>query len=98
MSTRTRRSIAIHYERVGSTGPTAVLVQGLGLSGTFWFDTPRRAVVAGFQALVPDNRGTGRSDVPRGPYSMADFADDLAGVLDDADVDKAYVCGISMGG
>ncbi len=98
MATRTRRSVAIHYERVGGAGPVAVLVQGLGLSGTFWFDTPGRVAGAGFQVLVPDNRGTGRSDVPAGPYSMADFADDLAGVLDDAAVERAYVCGISMGG
>ncbi len=98
MSRKTRQSVAIHYERFGESGPFAVLVQGLGLSGSFWFDVPGRVAAAGFRVLVPDNRGTGRSDAPRGGYTMAQLADDLAGVLDDAGADRAFVCGISMGG
>ncbi len=80
--------------------PTAVLVQGLGLSSRFWFDVPGRLASGPepWRAVVLDNRGVGKSDKPRGPYRMATLADDVAAVLDDAGVDRAYVVGISLGG
>jgi pimeloyl-ACP methyl ester carboxylesterase len=80
--------------------PTAVLVQGLGLSSRFWFDVPDRLTTATdpWRVVVLDNRGVGRSDKPRGPYRMTTLADDVAAVLDDAGVDRAFVVGISLGG
>ncbi len=91
----------IHYTAVGDDGPVVVLLQGLGLSSRFWFDVPhalatdparRRRVIA------IDNRGTGKSHRPRGVWTIASMADDVAAVLDDVGVKDATVCGISMGG
>ena len=45
-----------------------------------------------------DNRGTGESDQPNRPCTIADMAADVIGVLDHARVDRAQVFGISMGG
>ncbi len=91
----------IYYETVGERGPWVVLIQGLGLSSRFWFQIPK--LLAGDAAhehrvIVLDNRGTGRSARPRGPYRMAHMADDVAAVIRAAGVDGAIVCGISMGG
>jgi 3-oxoadipate enol-lactonase len=79
---------------------TVVLVQGLGLSGHFWFDLPERLAKdePGSRVITLDNRGTGRSDKPRGPYSMARMADDIAAVLDASGTEKATIVGISLGG
>jgi pimeloyl-ACP methyl ester carboxylesterase len=51
-----------------------------------------------WRVLVPDNRGTGQSDLPRRPWTMADMADDVAAMLDVAGVTRAIIAGISMGG
>ncbi|MBL8677571.1 MAG: alpha/beta fold hydrolase [Myxococcales bacterium] len=91
--------LGVHYRVVGERGPWLVFVQGLSLSGRFWFDTPdRMAERFGARAIVLDNRGTGRSERPPGPFSMGQMADDVRAVLDDAGCDRATVVGISMGG
>jgi pimeloyl-ACP methyl ester carboxylesterase len=81
--------------------PWVVLVQGLGLSSRFWFEQPEKLATDAARpvhVLTLDNRGTGESDRPSGPYQMADMADDVRAVLDAAGVERATVVGISMGG
>jgi pimeloyl-ACP methyl ester carboxylesterase len=51
-----------------------------------------------YRTVVFDNRGTGDSDVPAGPYTIAEMAGDLEAVLADAGVESAHVVGASMGG
>lgn len=89
--------LSIHYRDVGE-GDAVVLLQGLSLSSRFWFDVPERVAARGFRVLAPDNRGTGESESPRRPFSMASFARDVARVLDVAGVRRAFVAGVSMGG
>lgn len=89
----------IHYRRLGDPSrPVVLLVHGLGMPGDMWIDEPQFLVDRGLQVLVPDNRGTGRSDVPTRPWTMGHMADDHRAVLDHAGVDAAIVVGISMGG
>jgi 3-oxoadipate enol-lactonase len=91
----------IHYRVAGQRGPWVVLLQGLGLSGRFWFKVPGLLCSGSprpFRALVVDNRGTGFSDAPRRPWSMARMAEDARAVLDAAGVGRAVVVGTSMGG
>ncbi|EDM79743.1 predicted hydrolase or acyltransferase (alpha/beta hydrolase superfamily) protein [Plesiocystis pacifica SIR-1] len=92
----------VHYERFGpADAPALVLIQGLGLSGRFWMRMPD--MLAGdaktpWRVLVPDNRGVGKSDRPRRPWTMANMADDVVAMLDAEGVQRAIVAGISMGG
>jgi 3-oxoadipate enol-lactonase len=100
--------VRLHYDVVAcsagderdSTRPAVVLIQGLGLSSRFWFDLPQRLASGPRprRVVVLDNRGTGRSDKPRGRYKMTTLADDVAAVLDAARVERASVVGISLGG
>jgi pimeloyl-ACP methyl ester carboxylesterase len=78
-----------------------VLLQGIGLSSRFWFEQPEvlsQDEGDPYRVLLIDNRGTGRSDAPRGTYRMATMADDVAAAMDAAGVPSAIVVGISMGG
>jgi len=45
-----------------------------------------------------DNRGTGKSDAPDGPYSIEEMASDLESVLAAVEVESAHIVGASMGG
>src|SRR5688572_9775404 len=92
----------IHYSVRGpEKGAAVVLLQGLGLSSKFWFDVPDLLADDGKtprRVLAVDNRGTGRSDKPRRPWTMGTMADDVVAVLDHAGIEAAFVVGISMGG
>jgi 3-oxoadipate enol-lactonase len=55
-------------------------------------------IAAAFEALIYDQRGLGQSEVPEGPYSMAQYADDAAALLDAVGWDDCLVFGASFGG
>ena len=86
----------IYWEESGSGDPL-LLIMGLGYSLEMWHRT-RPAMAKHYRTIVFDNRGVGKSDVPRGPYPIAQMADDAAAVLDAAGVERAHIYGISMGG
>jgi 3-oxoadipate enol-lactonase len=49
-------------------------------------------------AICYDKRGHGLSDAPPGPYTIADHAGDLAGLLDRLEAASAVLVGLSVGG
>jgi len=51
-----------------------------------------------FEVLAYDQRGLGQTSVPEGPYTMADYADDAAALLDALGWDSCAVLGVSFGG
>lgn len=90
--------IRLAYERVGNRrGETIVFVEGLGYGRWMW-RWQREALEEDFDIIIWDNRGTGESDEPDGPYTVPEMASDLEAVLADAGVDSAHIVGASMGG
>jgi 3-oxoadipate enol-lactonase len=88
--------VGLAYEVRGS-GPSLLLVQGLGYGGRGW--GPGHELLAeDFQVVSYDNRGFGASDVPPGPYTVAQLAADAAAVLAAAGIERAHVVGVSLGG
>ncbi|MFB6140996.1 MAG: alpha/beta fold hydrolase [Halosimplex sp.] len=85
------------YEVDGpADAPVVTFVEGLSY-GTWMWDW-QRAAFDDHRTLVWDNRGTGESDEPEGPYTVADMAGDLEAVLADAGVDRTHLVGASLGG
>lgn len=90
--------VQLAYERDGvDDGETVVFVCGLGYSTWMW-QWQRERLADDYDLILWDNRGTGDSDVPEGPYTIPEMASDLEAVLDDAGVESAHVVGASMGG
>jgi pimeloyl-ACP methyl ester carboxylesterase len=77
---------------------TVALVEGLGYGRWMWRWQKDRLAGEGYRVVVWDNRGTGDSDEPEGPYTVEQMASDLEAVLDAADAESAHVVGASMGG
>ena len=78
-------------------GEPVLLIQGLGTDSRGWA-LQRMALGRRYRCFAPDNRGTGLSDKPPGPYSLDQMARDAIAVLDAEGVDRAHVVGASMGG
>jgi len=62
------------------------------------FSVAQRHFSRRFRTLALDARDAGRSDRANAPYTTADMADDVAGLLDAVGVDSAHVVGQSLGG
>lgn len=90
--------IELYYELHGPEGADVlVLSNGILMSTASWaFQTP--ALSTHYRLLLYDCRGMWQSDHPPGPYTMEEHADDLAGLLDALDIERAHVGGISYGG
>jgi 3-oxoadipate enol-lactonase len=96
MSFVDRKDAQIWWEAEGS-GPPVLLIPGLGSSSDIWYRL-LPLLTARYRALRLDNRGTGRTGVPPGPYPVELMADDAAAVLDAAGETSAHVIGASLGG
>ena len=89
--------IDLYFERAGE-GPPLLFISGTGGDLRVKpnvFDGP---LVRSFDLVAYDQRGLGRSDKPDVPYSMADYADDAAGLMDHLGWVSAKVVGVSFGG
>lgn len=87
----------LYYERAGS-GPPLLFISGTGgdlRNRPNQFDGP---LPRSFDMVSYDQRGLGQSDKPDVPYSMADYADDAAALMDHLGWESAHVIGVSFGG
>jgi pimeloyl-ACP methyl ester carboxylesterase len=96
MATATVNGVTLHYQAEGE-GPPLLLIAGLGLSSLAWTAAVPR-LREGFTVITFDNRGTGRSEVPPGPYAIDDLADDTAALIDHLGLGPVSAVGWSLGG
>ena len=79
-------------------GDAVLLINGWSASGIAWPSAWLDDLVAKYQVIRLDNRGTGWSRTARTPFTIGDLADDARDVLRAAGVRRARVLGLSMGG
>src|SRR3990172_4684489 len=86
----------MQYEMQGEGDPL-LLINGLGSDRSEWlFQLPAFGRL--FRVVAFDNRGTGGSEAPPGPYSTSQMADDAAALLTHLEIGRAHVLGVSLGG
>ncbi len=90
--------VRIHFVEWGNPrGEPVLFLHGLGTDHLGWI-LQRRAFGADYRCIAVDNRGSGRSDKPEGPYDLEQLAFDAILVLDRLGIDSVHVIGASMGG
>lgn len=88
----------ISYRVFGPThGEPLVLIMGLGADRWGWV-RQWPALRRRFRLVALDNRGSGGSGVPDGPYDLEVMAADVVAVMDAEGIGSAHVMGASLGG
>lgn len=93
----TANGISIYYEQRGQ-GKPVLFISGTGgdlRSKPNVLDGPLSQAM---QVTAYDQRGLGQTDKPAFDYSMADYADDAAALIDELGIGPVDVVGISFGG
>jgi pimeloyl-ACP methyl ester carboxylesterase len=90
--------VGIEYE-VHGAGRPVVLLHGFPDTGRLWRHQVPALAEAGFQVIVPDLRGYGRSDKPEAvdAYSIPLLAGDVMAILAELGIGRAHVVGHDWG-
>jgi 3-oxoadipate enol-lactonase len=87
----------VYYERAGA-GPPLLFLSGSGADLRVKPNQMDGPLPKHFDVLSYDQRGLGQTSKPDVPYTMADYADDAARLLDHVGWPSARVIGVSFGG
>lgn len=88
----------LHVQTNGDAGkPALVLLNSLGTTLHMW-DAQAKALESAFFVIRMDTRGHGKSPLAQAAVTLESLGQDVMDVMDALGIDKAFVCGISMGG
>jgi 3-oxoadipate enol-lactonase len=77
--------------------PVVILIHGFPLNRTMW-DSQVEQLKEKYRVIAYDVRGHGNSDAGEDEFSIGLFARDLISLMDALKIEKAILCGLSMGG
>ena len=90
--------LVIHYLDQGQRdAPALVFINSLGCDFRIWTEVAE-ILAPDFRIVTYDKRGHGLSESGPDKSDMADYARDLAALLDSAGVGRATIVGLSIGG
>jgi 3-oxoadipate enol-lactonase len=89
--------LRFYYERAGA-GPRLLFLNGSGGDLRNQPNVFASPLAKAFDLLAHDQRGLGQTEKPDVRYTMADYADDAAALMDHVGWDEAFVLGVSFGG
>jgi len=84
------------YYQVEGEGEPVLFIMGTGLTHALW-SRQIDAFKHKYQCISYDNRGTGETDRTKDGHTVANYAEDAAGLLDHLKVSSAHVAGWSLG-
>src|ERR1700750_2655244 len=90
------RGIELAYTDEGH-GPAVVFLHGFPFDRSMWRGQIEK-LSESFRVIAPDFRGHGETTVIAAPSTMEDLAEDIVALLDELNIPRAVVCGLSMGG
>jgi 3-oxoadipate enol-lactonase len=90
--------VQLAYQVEGAdNAPPLLFLNSLGTNLRMW-EPQVAALVGDFRIIRSDIRGHGLSAVPPGPYSVDRLGLDVLALLDALLIDRAHICGLSLGG
>ena len=103
------KGVQIWYESLAANATHAtterkpiLFIMGIATDGLGWENVFLDYLIAeGYPVIRIDNRDVGMSDwvdYTQNPYTLSDMAGDAVAVLDHLGIEKAHICGVSMGG
>ncbi len=98
MPTVESNGVRLHYEMSGrKDSPVLVLLNSLGSNLHMW-DRVLPAFESRFRVLRSDMRGHGKSEVAAEAFWIEQLGLDVLRMMDEAGVERASICGVSLGG
>lgn len=90
--------ITISYNDQGpDDAPVIIFIHGFPFNKTMWRQQVE-ALKGSYRTIAYDVRGHGNTEIGNETFSIDLFADDLVNLMDELNLSKAILCGLSMGG
>ena len=89
--------IELCYDDAGS-GPAIVLLHGYPFDRSMWREQIEFLSARGLRVIAPDLPGMGETVATSEITTMEHMARDVAALMDQMELERAVVCGLSMGG
>lgn len=89
--------LEMSYNDVGNGKITIIFIHGFPFEKSMW-DAQLEFFKSSHRVIAYDIRGFSKSEDEKSVLNIQLFADDLIRFMDKLDIDKAVVCGLSMGG
>ena len=96
MPTAKVNGISLYY-KVQGEGEPLILIMGFSGRHEAWF-CQTRDFKRYYRVVTFDGRGVGNSEKASGSYTIRTMADDIIGLMNHLEIDRAHILGTSMGG
>lgn len=94
----TVNNATVSYNDEGNNRAQVIIfIHGFPFNKSMW-NTQVEALIENYRVITYDVRGHGNSDLGDEDFSIELFASDLLGLMDALKIEKAMLCGLSMGG
>lgn len=91
------RGIEMAYDDTAGDGAAVVLLHGFPFDRSMWRGQSE-ALGGEFRVVAPDLRGFGETPLGEGEVTMESLAEDVAALLDELNIERVVLGGLSMGG